>query len=64
MGKRLESLQRPSNILGEGSLDSAPERIDTAPFYYYTPMLSRTHTHTGGRQRACLQEPVVWHLET
>ena len=62
MEKRL--LQRPSNILGEGALDSAPERIDTAPFYYYTPMSTGTHTHTGGRQRACLQVPVVWHLET
>ena len=44
MGKRLESLQRPSNIVGEGPLDSAPESIDTAPFYT-TLLCALGHTH-------------------
>lgn len=54
-------LQKPSNILGERRLDSAPERVDTAPFYYYAPMRTGTHRWATARLPP---EPVVWHLET
>lgn len=52
MGKRAETLHRrlpqpPTNIL---RLDTAPERLATAP------TLCCTHTP--------LQELVIWHLET